>query len=103
MRFKTERGAVLFTFFVLSSLFSDHVMAQEMIRVAIFQNMKALNLKSDGGLTIHRSHGDLLLPKPVNDLRIVHSDSGLFINLQSFSESAIRVGSSRGDIRINGQ
>jgi len=78
-------------------------MAQETIRVAIFQDMKALNLQSDGGMTIQRSHGELLLAKPVNDLRIVPSNPGLLINQQSFSESAIRVGSSRGDIRINGQ
>ncbi|HXC62530.1 MAG TPA: SpoIID/LytB domain-containing protein [Nitrospiria bacterium] len=78
-------------------------MAQETIRVAVFQDMKALNLKSDGDLTIHRSHGDLLFAKPVNDFHIVPSDSGLLINQQLFSESAIRVGSSRGDIRVNGQ
>ncbi len=78
-------------------------MAQEMIRAAIFQDMKALNLKSDSGMTVGQPRGDLLLAKPLNDILIVPSGSGLLINQQSFSESAIRIGSSRGDIRINGQ
>lgn len=71
--------------------------------MAVFQGMKALKLQSDGGMTIRRSHDGLLLAKPVKDLRIVPSKSGMIINQRLFSESAVRIVSSRKDIRINGQ
>jgi hypothetical protein len=71
MRFKAGNDAVLFVLCVISSLFSEPVMAQETIRVAVFQDMKALKLQSDGGMVIRRSHGGLLFAKPVKDLRIV--------------------------------
>jgi stage II sporulation protein D len=103
MRFKAGSDAVLFVLFVISSLFSEPAMAQETIRVAIFQDMNALRLQSDGGMTVYRIAGNRLFPKQAKDLRIVPSQSGLIINQRSFSESAVRIGSNRKNIRINGQ
>ena len=105
MRFKPESGAVPFiTFFLMSSLlFSGPVVAQETVRVAVFQNIKTLKLQADGGLTVYRANGNRLFPKPVKELSVASAQTGLLINRKPFSESAIRVESSRNDIRINGQ
>jgi stage II sporulation protein D len=103
MRFKAGTGTLLYAFFIIGSIFSDCVLAQETIRVAVFQDIKSLKLQADGGMTVYRTDGKRLLSKPVKELLIVPVRTGLLINRKSFSESTIRIRSGRNDFRIDGQ
>jgi len=89
--------------FIVQSLFDHLAIAQEMIRVAIFQDIKTLDLKSDSGMTIQDPRGDRLLAKPVHTIHIVPSSDKLLINQKPFSGQTIRIGSNRGDILIETQ
>jgi stage II sporulation protein D (peptidoglycan lytic transglycosylase) len=93
----------LFVFFIVLPLTDHRAMAQEMIRVALFQDLKALDLKSDGGMTVRDPRGDLFPTKPADTIHIVPSLGGLLINRESFSGPAVRIGSSHGDIQIETQ